>query len=105
MREPMQKDNRHSVLIWLLICALVLSTGFNCYLVASQYKEAIPVGAATEESDDDDDDDVSLAEELRLTRTMLARCQADHLRTDSLQAEAHNHQPAAAGSDLLVSSD
>jgi len=103
----MQKDNRHSVLIWLLIGALVLSTGFNCYLVASQYKSVLPVGVATEHDDDDDDDEeeVSMAEELRLTRTMLARCQADHLRTDSLGAQARHNHSAEINSDLLVTSE
>jgi len=101
----MQKDNRYSVLIWLLIVALFLSTGFNFYLVASRYKEVLPMQSAVVRDDDgdDDDDDASLAEELRLTRTMLARCQADHLRTDSLNTQARNTRPLISAPDNIVS--
>ncbi|OUJ74645.1 hypothetical protein [Hymenobacter crusticola] len=101
----MQKDNRYSVLIWLLIVALFLSTGFNFYLVASRYKEVSPrqSAAVRDEDEEDDDEDASLAEELRLMRTMLARCQADHLRTDSLQTQARNARPLLRAPDRLVS--
>jgi hypothetical protein len=105
----MQIDNRYSVLIWLLIGALLLSTGFNCYLVALQYKDVLPQGLATWHEEDaeeaDDDDQSTMAEELRLTRTMLARCQADHLRTDSLRAQTNPDRLTTAASDLLVTSE
>ncbi|GGF08703.1 hypothetical protein [Hymenobacter cavernae] len=103
----MQKDNRYSVLIWLLIGALFLSTGFNFYLVTAQNKDLRTSRFAVEQGGDeeDDDDDSSLSEELRLTRTMLARCQADHLRSDSLQTQARNNRPPTSAPDMLVSNE
>ena len=93
------------MLIWLLLGALLLSTALNCYLVLPQNDKAW-IGWLDSDDDDEDDDMPSMAnatEELRLTRAMLARCQAEHLRKDSLlvsEAVRASSVPATAASGL-----
>ena len=101
----MPQENRHIMLIWMLLGALLLSTALNCYLVLPQNDTAW-VGWLEADDEEEDDDMPSVpnaTEELRLTRAMLARCQAEHLRKDSLLiSEAGRKLPAtaAAASDL-----
>ena len=83
------------MLIWLLVGALLLSTALNCYLVLPQNDKAW-IGWL-DSADDDDDEVPNATEELRLTRAMLARCQAEHLRKDSLLVgEAGRKSPGKA---------
>lgn len=101
----MRQDSRHIMLIWLLLGALLLSTALNCYLVLPQ-NDAAWIGWLDSDEDDGNDDMPSVpnaTEELRLTRAMLARCQAEHLRKDSLLVgEAGRESPvqATAAADL-----
>ncbi|MBC6609996.1 hypothetical protein H8B15_03625 [Hymenobacter sp. BT507] len=93
----MQQDSRHIMLIWLLLGALLLSTALNCYLVLPQ-NDTTWVGWLGSDDDEDDDELPSVpnaTEELRLTRAMLARCQAEHLRKDSLLVSEATHEAAA----------
>ncbi|MBO3270953.1 MULTISPECIES: hypothetical protein [Hymenobacter] len=100
----MQQDSRHIMLIWLLLGALLLSTGLNCYLVLPQNDTAW-VGWLGSDDEDEDEELPSVPnaiEELRLTRAMLARCQAEHLRKDSLLvSEAASKLPATAAASGL----
>ncbi|UOR06547.1 hypothetical protein MUN82_05485 [Hymenobacter aerilatus] len=101
----MPQENRHIMLIWMLLGALLLSTALNCYLVLPQNDTAW-VGWLEADDEEEDDDMPSVpnaTEELRLTRAMLARCQAEHLRKDSLlisEAGRKLSATAAAASDL-----
>ncbi|MBC6989697.1 hypothetical protein [Hymenobacter sp. BT491] len=80
----MLKDNRHLVLIYLLIGAIVLSVGLNCYLLS-------PLTNNLSETSLLSDDATESEAELQLTRSMLAHCQAEQMRKDSLLVKVFNH--------------
>ncbi|MBC6605754.1 hypothetical protein H8B13_02885 [Hymenobacter sp. BT188] len=74
----MQKNTHHQALTYLLIATLVLSAGLNYYLLSWRTTQpATP--ALTEELDA-----TETAAELQLTQRLLARCQAEQHRKDSL---------------------
>jgi hypothetical protein len=91
----MQQNTRHQALTYLLIATLVLSAGLNCYLLSWRTNPPAPV-ALTEESDATE----ALAE-LQLTQRLLARCQAEQHRKDSLLGPA----PTAGAEPLAQFND
>lgn len=79
-------DTRYRVLAALLAVALLLSGALNCFLLSRTDGQT----AYSSLLDDDDkaEDLVATRAELSLTQTMLARCQATHLRRDSTNLAA-----------------
>jgi hypothetical protein len=82
-------DTRFRVLAALLAVALLLSGALNCFLLTRTDGLA---GRTALLADDDDDDEASdllaTRAELKLTQTMLARCQAATLYPDSTNLAA-----------------
>ncbi|OON68864.1 hypothetical protein [Hymenobacter sp. CRA2] len=87
----MKKQDRLQLPAFLLLLALLLSAGLNCYLL---------LAADTALPDLDVAADARVAEselELRLAQTQLAHCQAEQLRKDSvLVSLLHRTQTAEA---------
>lgn len=98
-RKLMQKDTRHQALTYLLIATLVLSAGLNCYLLSWRTNQpAAPV--LTEEPDAGE----TIAE-LQLTQRLLARCQAEQHRKDSLLGYVPPPLPTANAEPLAQFND
>jgi hypothetical protein len=78
-------DTRYRVLAALLAVALLLSGALNCYLLTRTDGLAGRTALLADDDDDDDeaDDLIATRAELKLTQTMLARCQAATLYPDS----------------------
>ncbi|GAB2953644.1 hypothetical protein GCM10027048_18570 [Hymenobacter coalescens] len=75
---PMNKEERVQLPAFLLLAALLLSAGLNCYLLLAADK-VLPAADLLADS--------RLAEselELQLAHTQLAHCQAEQLRKDSV---------------------
>ncbi|SNR43730.1 MULTISPECIES: hypothetical protein [Hymenobacter] len=74
----------NSFLLYLLTAAVVLSVGLNAFLLyRSADEEAQPTALADAEA------------ELRMTQRLLAHCQDDHQRQDSLLVSLRAALPAA----------
>ncbi|MCC3158267.1 hypothetical protein LJ737_13545 [Hymenobacter sp. 15J16-1T3B] len=73
----MKKKDRLQLPAFLLLLALILSAGLNCYLLMAEHsplEQAFEADARAAESE----------VELRLAQTQLAQCQAEQLRKDSV---------------------
>lgn len=73
----MKKKDRLQLPAFLLLMALMLSAGLNCYLLLAEHsplEEAFETDARVAESE----------LELRMMQTQLAQCQAEQLRKDSV---------------------
>jgi hypothetical protein len=76
-------DTRYRVLAALLAVALLLSGALNCYLLTRTDGLAGRTALLADDDDDEADDLIATRAELKLTQTMLARCQAATLYPDS----------------------
>jgi hypothetical protein len=88
----MKKHNRLQLPAFLLLMALMLSAGLNCYLLLAEHS---PLEEAFEA-------DTRVAEselELRLAQAQLAQCQAEQLRKDSVLVSLLR-QPRAEAAQL-----
>ena len=80
-------DTRYRVLATLLAVALLLSGALNCFLLSRA--DGLAAYPALLADDDDEADDLrTIRAELSLTQTMLAHCQAESLRRDSVHLVA-----------------
>ena len=80
-------DTRYRVLAVLLAVALLLSGALNCFLLSRADGFAGQTALLTDDDDEADDLRATRAE-LTLTQTMLARCQGESLRRDSMRVAA-----------------
>jgi hypothetical protein len=81
-------DTRYRVLAALLAVALLLSGALNCYLLTRTDGLAGRTALLADDDDDEADDLLATRAELKLTQTMLARCQAASLYPDSTNLAA-----------------
>jgi len=89
MNRPLPlADTRYRVLAALLAVALLLSGALNCFLLTRTDGLAGRTALLADDDDDEGDDLLATRAELKLTQTMLARCQATHLRRDSTNLAA-----------------
>ena len=93
MNRPLSlADSRYRVLAALLAVALLLSGALNCFLLSRT--DGLAAYPSLLDDDDDEADNLSATRaELTLTQTMLARCQAEHLRRDSTHVAVQSPAP------------
>ena len=81
-------DTRYRVLAALLAVALLLSGALNCFLLTRTDGLAGRTALLADDDDDEGDDLIATRAELKLTQTMLARCQAATIYPDSTNLAA-----------------
>lgn len=81
-------DTRYRVLAALLAVALLLSGALNCFLLTRTDNLAGRTALLADDDDDEGDDLIATRAELKLTQTMLARCQAATIYPDSTNLAA-----------------
>lgn len=94
----MQRNPRYQALTYLLIATLALSAGLNCYLLSWRTNQTAPV--LIEEPDASE-----TSTELQLTQRMLAHCQAEQHRKDSLLGYVPPPMPNTAAEPLAQFND